>query len=404
MHRMSRGKATHSDKLERWLGSEKVAEISGQVKDFYWPIPVHGVPGKVFAMPGGDFAGEINVGAYFNKEDAARVTLQKIHRFAENRKRHDRALHRLLDVIKAENRNHASIGAFTSVDAVISAFTGAKGQSIPFNKVGTAPTAIAGAMDMWTKAGFPAAGSAGAAAPGGTACSVSTTGAMRLQNVGAAGSMHYLNMTLSATVINNSLMLIDRLFSVVFPLASGAGTETAVTGVPTRYQSGTAGNLDYIGGNFMVPVNSTPTTALAATAHNWDAGAGAGVGMRYTDQDNNASDMPLAAGLSACAGAQIDLAVGNWFAPLASGDIGVKNIINMSASAAVATGSVDWIIAHPIAILSCPIANLACLDDGLYTSLNLTHIEDSACLCFFEFPKPATTATTYSGLLRVVGE
>jgi hypothetical protein len=126
--------------------------------------------------------------------------------------------------------------------------------------------------------------------------------------------------------------------------------------------------------------------------------------MRYTDEANAASNMPLIAGISACAGAQIDLVLGSWFAPLAAGDVGVLNLLNMSASAAVATGAVDWVIGHPIAINACPIANIACLDDGLYTSMSLTHIEDSACLNFIELPKPATTATLYNGLLRVVGE
>jgi hypothetical protein len=392
--------------LERWLGKEKVAEISASMKDFYWPVAIHGVPGAVYAMPGGDFAGEIKVGSYFTAADSAATMLKKIQQYAEKKLKHEKALHTLLEFFRAGRLTHASVGAFASVDAVVAAYTGGKGQQILFSKTGTAPTAIGGSMSLWTKAGYPAAGAAAAAAPGGTVPTATTTGALPLKNLGTAGTMHYLNATVSASVINNSLLMYDRIFAVAAGNALTTGAEIAVTGVPTRYQNGTAGNDAYIGGNFCFPVNSSPTVALAATGHNWDAGGGAGVGMTYLDEGSAASNMPVLTGISACAGAQIDIAVGagSWFAPLAAGDVGIKALTNMSASAAVATGAIDWVIGHPIAIMSCPVALLACVDDGLYTALNLTHIEDSACLEFLEMPKPATTATTYSGVVRVVGE
>ena len=404
MHRMSRGKPTHSDKLEKWLGKEQVDGLVAQYGKFYWPIPVHGVPGNVYLMPGGDFAGEIQVGSFYTKHDTAAAVLKRLMQKAQDAVVRNRALGTLIDMIRVEDKRLASIGAFASVDAVVAAWTGGKGQIIPFSKVGTAPTAVNGCIDTWQKAGFPVAGAAGAAAPGGTVPTSASTGAIRLQNIGAAGLMHYLNWSLSATVINNSMLLYDRIFAVAAGAALSGPTNTAVTGVPTRYQNATPGNNAYIGGNFMYPVNSTPTTAMAATAHNWAVGAGAGVGCRYTDEASVAQNMPVIAGISSCAGSQIDLLLGNWFAPLAAGNIGVKNIINMLSSAAVATAGADWVIGHPIAINACPIANLACLDDGLYTTINLAHIEDNACLGFIEMPKPATTATTYNGVLRVVGE
>jgi hypothetical protein len=404
MHKYSRGRSTHADRLERWLGKSQVEALSAQFRNFYWPVAVHGVPGEVYVMPGGDFAGEIKAGYYLSKEDGAVTVLKKLRHAAELKVRRFKALGTLIDLVRAGDRRLASIGAFATIDAVVAAYTGGKGQQINFSKTGTAPTAIAGAIDMWQKAGYPAAGAAGSAAPGGKAWSVADAGAMPLQNLGGAGTMHYLNWSVSAGIINNSLLLYDRIFSVAAGAALSTPSNVAVTGVPTRYQNATPGNVAYIGGNFMYPVNSTPTTAMAATAHNWSAGGGAGVGCRYTDEANNATDMTLVAGIASCAGAQIDLVLGYWFAPLNAGDVGVKNILNMLASAAVATAGADWVIGHPIAVNACPVANLACLDDGLYTSMNLTHIEDSACLSFIELPKPATNATVYSGILRVVGE
>ena len=385
---------THSDRLDRWLGAENVARISAQFKDFYWPVGLHGVPGNVKVMPGGDFTGEINGGAFLSAKDGAATVLKKIRAAAEAKARRNNMLGQLAEIIRAEDSRILSVGAFASVDAVIAAYTGGKGQVIKFNKTGVASNAIGNSNDLWSRAGFPVAGGAGSAAPGGVAPTSATTGALPFKNIGAANSGHYLSWALSASVINNSLLLYDRLFAVVKTMNSTA-TE-AVTGVPTRYQSGTAGANDYIGGNFCFPAN--PTTVLAATAHNWTV-------CQYTDQDSNTGNSFVStAGVSACVVGGVDLAAGNWFLPLASGDVGVKALTQMQCSAAVATGTIDFVIGHPIAVNACPIANIACMDDGLYTSLNLTSILDSACLSFLELTKPATTATNYSGLLRAVSE
>ena len=404
MHKLNRGKSTHSDKLTRWLGAEQVQRISDQTKDFYYPIPLHGVPGAVYAMPGGDFAGEIAVGAYMTKEDSARVVMKKMLAKAASKAKQNKALGMLMDMIRAENKAIYSVGAFASIDAVIAAYTGGKGQAMNFAKTGVAASAIGNSMDLWTRVGQPSAGAAAAAAPGGTVPTSATTGAMGFRNLGTANTGHYLNWTVSASVINNSLLLYDRIFAVAAGAALTTATSTAVSGVPTRYQSGTSSNQDYIGGNFCFPAN--PTTVLAATAHNWAVGGAGPVGMIYLDQASASSNMPVLTGLSACPVGGIDTAAGqnSWFAPLAAGDVGIKALTNMQSSAAVATGTMDWVIGHPIAINACPIANLACLDDGLYTSLNLTEIFDDACLSLIELPKPATNATSYSGLLRCVSE
>lgn len=385
---------THSDRLDRWLGAENVARISAQFKDFYWPVGLHGVPGNVKVMPGGDFTGEINGGAFLSAKDGAATVLKKIRAAAEAKARRNNMLGQLAEIIRAEDSRILSVGAFASVDAVIAAYTGGKGQVIKFNKTGVASNAIGNSNDLWSRAGFPVAGGAGSAAPGGVAPTASTTGALPFKNIGAANSGHYLSWALSASIINNSLLLYDRIFAVVKTMNS-TGTE-AVTGVPTRYQSGTAGANDYIGGNFCFPAN--PTTVLAATAHNWTV-------CQYTNQDSGTgNNFVSTAGVSACVVGGVDLAVGNWFLPLAAGDVGVKALTQMQCSAAVATGTIDFVIGHPIAVNACPIANIACMDDGLYTSLNLTSILDNACLSFLELTKPATNATTYSGLLRAVSE
>lgn len=406
MHSLKKLKPTHSDKLEKWLGTDQVNSVSEAFKTFYYPVPLHGVPGNVYVMPGGDFAGEIEAGSFMSKNDSAKEVMKKVLKNANRLASRNNALGKLADLIRAEDKRMYSVGAFASVDAVVSAYTGGKGQTQSFSKTGVASNAVGNANDLWTRAGSPGAGAAGAAAPGGTVPTSASTGAFVFGNGVTTNSNRYLNWALTASVINNSLLLYDRLFSVAKTMNSTA-TE-AVTGVPTRYQSTTTTAVDYIGGNFVTISN--PTTVLAATAHNVTQAASAvwtyvnQAGTTGKQLNNQGGTIATLAGVSACVVGGVDLAVGNWFIPLASGDTGIKNVTQMQLSAAVATGTLDCVIGHPIAVNACPIANMACLDDGLYTSMNLTPIMDNACLTFLELPKPATTATNYSGIVRIISE
>ena len=382
---------THSDRLERWLGAGEVERLSRQMRDFYWPIPVHGVPGAVYAMPGGDFTGHIDAGQFGSAFDRGEDALRRFYnaeraRIAQHRIGADRGVL----AARLNTRRHA----FTNLSAVIAAATGGKKQAINFQKTGTASNAIGNGEDLWIAAGQPAAGGAGAAAPGGTVHVRSDTGALGFNNPARANTAHFVTGYLTGSVIANSVLLYDRLFSVVKTMNSTA--TQAVTGVPTRYTNQTAGTDDYIGGNFCYPMN--PTTVLPATAHNWTV-------CQYTDQDGNLTQsFPSATGVSACTVGGIDLSVGNWFMPLAADDVGVKALSQMQCSALVATGTISFVVAHPIAFFPVPVANMVCIIDGINTAFNLTKIYDNACLAFLEMPKPATTATTYSGLIEVVAE
>lgn len=376
--------ATHSDRLERWLGAAEVERLSQQMRGFYWPIAVHGVPGAVYAMPGGDFSGRIDAGQFGSAFDMGEDVLRRLQR-QERARQWSRVNHPRF------RRQH---GAFTNLSAVIAAATGGKKQAIPFYKTGTASNAIGNGEDLWIAAGQPAAGAAGAAAPGGTAHTSANTGALGFKNPANANTAHFCTGYVTGSVIANSLLLYDRLLSVAKTMNSTA-TE-AVTGTCTRYTNQTSGNDDYIGGNFCYPMN--PTTVLPATAHNWTV-------CQYTDQDGNtAQSFPSIAGVSACTVGGIDLAVGNWFMPLAAGDVGVKNLTQMQCSALVATGTITFVVAHPISFFPVPVANMVCIIDGINTAFNLTKIYDNACLAFLEMPKPATTATNYSGLIEAVAE
>lgn len=369
---------THSQRLEKWIGAAQIEELSRQMLNWYGPpIAVGGVPGAVYVARGGDFIGE-----YKGSREVCAV---------------ERGMHlmRELERQRFKRRFAQQIGAFSGLSALIAAKTGGKGCTMLFNKPSTAATAIGGAMDLWTIVGQPGAGAAGGAAPTGTSPTSATAGAMPFVNaVGTADTSHFINATVGASVAGNTLLLYDRLLSVAKTMNSTA-TE-AVSGTFSRYQSGTATAANYIGGNFLFPSN--PTTVLAATAHNWTV-------CQYTNQASVAAQSaPSIAGISACAVHQVDLAVNNWFMPLAAGDVGVKALTQMQCSALVATGTVDFVVGHPIVVMPCPLAVVITSVDGLTTAFNLQTIYDNACLAFLELPKTAATATIYTGIISTVSE
>lgn len=365
---------THSDRLERWLGADKVAQISAAMcnpaaKWYGSPIAVDGVPGMVYATKDGDFVGAIDAGYEVSAIDRA-------HDIVRRWQRKQRA--------RVSRIKRTQMGAIGSLDQALAAYFGGGNRTFLFNKAGT--TGVVGATNtLWYVGNQPAAGAAAAAAPGGTVPTDATTGSWPFDNP-SSGTQHFVFGNPVSSVAANTLLLYDRLFSVTKTMNSTA-TE-AVTGVPTRYQSSTATAADYAANNFLM---IECRTVLPATAHNWTV-------CTYTDQDNNTgATLPTVTGNSANIVNRLDMPTGTWFAPLASGDTGIRELTQMQCSAAVATGAIDFTIGHPIAFMPCGIANFVCEKDGLTTSISLERIFDDACLAFLEIMKSATTATTYTG-------
>ncbi len=366
---------TNPGHLERWLGAEKVAQISAAMCNpaarwYGRPIAIAGVPGRVYACGDGDFVGAIDAGYEVSAIDRAEDIVRRAVRRERAR----------ISRIKRTQR-----GAIGSLDAAISAYIGGGNRTFLFNKAGT--TGVVNSTNtLWFVGNQPAAGAAAAAAPGGTVPVDSSTGAFIFDNPSGGATQHFAFGNPIASVAPNTLLLYDRIFSVTKTMNSTA-TE-AVTGVPTRYQSVTPGAHDYAGNNFLM---IECRTVLPATAHNWTV-------CTYTDQDGNAgATLPSVTGNASNIVNRLDQPVGTWFCPLASGDTGIKNLTQMQCSAAVATGAIDFTIGHAIAFMPCGIANFTCEKDGLTTSLSLERIQDDACLAFLEILKAATTATTYNG-------
>jgi hypothetical protein len=75
----------------------------------------------------------------------------------------------------------------------------------------------------------------------------------------------------------------------------------------------------------------------------------------------------------------------------------------MQCSASVATGVIWFMIGHPIGFMSFPVINSMMPFDWLTNRNQAPRVFDSACLALLEPMKPATTATTYTGMISLTG-
>ena len=362
-------RSPHSARLERWFGAARLEEISALTAGPKWygpPIHLLDCPGSVRLTKDGDFLGPFERGVFMSALDSLEAAVRRA----------------------AKVPKYGFHTGFTSISDALSRGSGGFSRKLVFQKTG--PTGVIAVTTSLHKLGpQPIAGVAAAAAPGGTAYVDSDTGGFTFDNP-AAGSYRLTGANVSASVLGNSLLLYDRTFGVLKAMASTA--TQAVTGVPTRYQSTTATDEDYIGGNFgFVEVG---LTALAATAHNWTV-------CTYLDQANAASTMPSLTGNSAAIVHRLDHPVGQWFAPLESGDTGIKAWTQMQCSASVATGLINFVIGHPIGFMSMPLANTVFPFDWLTNIDQAPRIFADAYLAFLEITKPAATATTYTGIINM---
>ncbi len=367
---------THSQRLERWLGTEQVELISAKMRGFYAPITLANVPGgePIQAMPDGDFRGQILGG----QEACLKAKLEDIVRreYLDARKRRFARL----------GRRYGQLGGFTSLGDLISEMT-TGGKKQVFNVAKTGVTGVANvANSLWDVGAQPAAGTTAA---GGTETvpTNTTTGGLLQANATGGDTLHFISATIMGTVAANTLLMYDRFYTYGHNIATqNPGSLGAGGNAPTRYQDATAK------GTFLTAfVNSAG--ALGGTPGTWNPS--------YVDQDGNTAAAAGAQTLTAASIARrfpFAATVGNgWFFPLASPDNGVRRLDSIAQSVATGTGVLDVILAKPIVWIPILVANVATIIDGINSAMNLERVVDNACLAFMEINKGATTATSYNG-------
>jgi hypothetical protein len=337
-------RSTHSQRLERWLGAETIEQTSRNMRGWYGPpIALAGVPGEVYATGDGDFIGHCRYGSEATAFDLARDMMRRLRNAAR---------------ISADPSRRLQLNSgFASLAAMKLASRNGHGQTFPFSWV-VAAGPSGPAVSSWWPQGFtiPLAGTNASAAPGGRVPVGGTDGGHKFINPPAGMTTHFAGCVATGSVgfptnnfnFYNNLLLYDRIFDVAKSMSSTA-TE-AVTGVPNRYQSTTATDLDYVGGNFaFIEIGSN----LGIGAHNWTV-------CQYKNQANATATFPSAPGNSAGSAPLLDhvTAQAQWFIPVQAGDVGVKALSQIQCSASI-TGAVNFVIGHPLAWMPLPLSKFA---------------------------------------------
>lgn len=281
-----------------------------------------------------------------------------------------------------EDKVFGMTGFASLSDLISEATTGGKRQEIIYNKVGTTGVANS-ASTLWNVGNVPAAGGVHGAAPGGTAPTSATTGAIRgWTDPGGSDTLHLVTGQALSSVANNTLLLFDRVFGGTQSLNA---TNTAWTGVPTRYADATSA------GNFIA---MEVTTVMSATATN--------LIITYVDQDNNAAQAGTTTALTVSSAVnRVPFPTNQWFYVLATPDVGARAITNIQSTGAN-TGVANFFIGHPLAFLPLPVANVYFSYSYINEMFNLVQVKAGACLSLMELNKPSTTATTYNGGFTMV--
>jgi len=370
---INKSKSTHSGRLERWLGCEKIESLSASMKGWHGPpINLTDVPGSVWIGKDGDFIGDFDRGYFDSASDALARHVRNLWRAAGK------------PIYIPENCLNAG---FASIGDALTRALGGHRNALTVLKSGGS---TAEHTTLWANGIIPAAGSAASAAPGGRIPTASTTGTLPFVHP-STGTLHLTGANFAASAINSSLLIYDRIFDVAKTMSSSA-TE-AVTGVPTRYQSSTATNANYAGGNFlMIEVSTT----LGNQAHNWTT-------CLYRNQAGTDSQtLPSVTGTVNLAATQLDhplAPAGPWFCPLATGDSGIMDLAQMQCSAATLTGGINFVIGHPLGVLCFPIITKILPFDWLTNGDLAPRVFDNAAIAFLQISRAAGTAVTFTGTL-----
>jgi len=368
-------RSTPSQKLERWLGTETVEGISMKMRNWYGPpIPVAGVPGRVYACAGGDFCGPIYGGYFGNLLEFSAARFRSYLRVAA------RPQYQL-------NAGFASLQALID-DVKLYGL----GQKFNFLKNGSSQPAASASAWLFHQGAVPiqrAAPGSVATVPGGTVYTETSVGGFRQKADSGTNTTFFISASAvgGGTTSNGSLMLVDYLWDANINYNV---TNNPITGVPTRYQTSTTAP-----GNFM---SGDTTATLGATAAN--------IQLTYVDQDGNAAE--TAPNLAI----RINSAVGTiphtppvWFIPLNAGDTGLRNATNIAFTAGNG-GYVARMIAHPLAII--PISQQTSTGgqawsviDGVNSAFQFERVYNGACLALMEFYKGNAGNNSYTGTIML---
>lgn len=260
--------------------------------------------------------------------------------------------------------------AITTLDGAIS---GAQ-PMVPFLKTGVAMAAVGGmrAYNPRYVAGNPGAATAPGAGINGTA--VTGPGSQIIRANPATGNAYVMGVDMAAST-TGTLWLIDRLWenSGLSPTLTTAQAITPAA-LPSRDRTGTANGVDVM------------------AAIEWSATGGAGtptVTLTYTDQTGTTGKTAtISPAVTAPPAGTFEI-----FMPSAANG-GIRAPTSLIQSATRTSGTMHLVLFRKLAVVPCPIANVAATVDFLTGCAQ--RVYNDSCLEYLWFPA-STSATVFFG-------
>jgi hypothetical protein len=287
---------------------------------------------------------------------------------------------------------------FTTYDDLINEKTNnGKGYTQSFSKSHSTTGVANNFYDLWPVGGNPASGTYTGAAFTARVLTDADVGAIYHAGNVTPDTKHFTRLDASVSANTPTLFLYDRCLTYE-ACTFNASVNQAMTNGSTlnRYQNA---------GEGACKIMCTAQTVLGATGANITQ-------LRYTNQAGTTlQSMPTsptvshivsAAAPTATLGARIvapATAAGTlpWgpYMPLAAGDGGAR-LINDYTTSAANTGTLCFVLARQLAVLSLPTAGVTSMIDLVQQIAGLERIRDGACLALMMY-QPATTANILSG-------
>jgi len=363
----------HASRAERWFGADLYDRLLRV--NHYWPIPVLGAAGPVYAYRG-SLLGQSWGGQFASMLDCARDVWRRAARPSSTLCMGFASL--------ADLRSEA----WNSAGSALGGQWG-KYQFAHFHK--SVSLTVAGVTaSMARTSGIPAGNATAAAFGAGESPDGSTAtpaGLSPLMEDAPGGeTKHLAGATFSVSSTSAHLCLLyDRFYQGNWNVAT---TPQAVTGTPTRYQDTTSK------GAF---VSAEVSTVLGA--------ATAALDLTYVDQDGNAAEA-TATDPTTIASCPVDrapwgtAAIPDWHWALNAGDTGVRAITNLAAGAAI-TGNLNVFIGWPIVLLPTPSVTDEQFEFNCINSMfNMRRLYDKAALQELAIWQSTTSARIYRATYR----
>jgi len=275
------------------------------------------------------------------------------------------------------------MASIRSQDDIVKAIFSGKLQRIHFEKTASTSGANIG-ISLWPSDGQPTSGSYGVSGnSNGRVCDKTTSGSLQFVTASAGKNLFLACAIVTSTTNISSLgtfLMFDRISDCLIPHSASSGSISGLDA--TSRLGGTAG----IGDGAQIFIESQ--TALASGLNTFQ--------IEYTNQNGISGRFtpifPLGAGTRTIN----QIFTSQFFAPLQSGDTGVRSIQGINRITGTQTGNIAIALVKPLVEITCAVAGNPSWRDFIQDIKFLPPIDNNACL-MFAFASPTSAAHVLTG-------